>query len=459
MPTPAIDAHSEQSASLGILDQGGHLREADAWQPTVQSADELLRKVLPPVRWAVEGLLPEGVNLLAAKAKKGKSTLMLHIACAIAEGVKAMGHFATTGCEVLYLALEDNERRMQKRLRNMLQGEPAPKGLHFVYEWPPLDMGGDTALSAYLDAHPAIHVVVADTLEHIRPKRRSPTGSYADDYSSVRGLQQMASQRQPCVVAISHLRKAPAEDPFDEINATMGLLASIDNALVMRSANGLTELHRRGRDYEDDTVLALKGDAQTLLWRVEGDAATVMRSSERKAIIAELPLEGAAKKGMRPNELAEILNKPAGHVRKLLWHMLREDHPAIAKDDKGAYFTLGNGGNAGNGSAAKGSLAGQHADSEDEESVTGGVTALPMNSGAGNAPTAQKAPGQAEKTQRVTGVTGVTSVSLLNESNGHQHQPASGRPCLRCGGWLAPHPDGSGGYAPCAHCSGVGVPA
>jgi hypothetical protein len=83
------------------------------------------------------------------------------------------------------------------------------------------------------------------------------------NYSAVRGLQRFASERQVGIVALHHLRKAPAEDVFDEFNGSMGLMASVDNAIVLRTVNGVNgmlELHRRGRDYEDDTPLAIKGD-------------------------------------------------------------------------------------------------------------------------------------------------------------------------------------------------------
>lgn len=310
------------------------------WRPEPYSMRALMDEELPPVRWAVKDLFPEGVTLLAAKPKKGKTTLMMHVSAAVAAGAKACGFFATEQSEVLYLALEDNKRRMQKRMRQMMRDEAVPEGLHVIHEWLPLDAGGTDALAAYLDQQPAIHVVVVDTLEHIRPKRRSQGGSYADDYASVRGLQQLASQRQIVIVPIVHLRKAPADDPFDEINATTGLLASVDNALVMRPNAGIMELHRRGRDYEDDTVLALKGDAKTLLWSVEGKAEEVTRSAERKQIIEVLRLDARLKRkggkpvdGMMPKEIALALDKNPSTTRRLLEKLLDESTPAIRKDD------------------------------------------------------------------------------------------------------------------------------
>jgi hypothetical protein len=46
---------------------------------------------LPPVRWAVPGILPEGLSLLAGKPKLGKSWLALGLAVAKASAGVALG--------------------------------------------------------------------------------------------------------------------------------------------------------------------------------------------------------------------------------------------------------------------------------------------------------------------------------------------------------------------------------
>jgi replicative DNA helicase len=47
---------------------------------------ELWAKTFPPVRWAVPGIIPEGVTILAGSPKIGKSWLALGIAAAVASG-------------------------------------------------------------------------------------------------------------------------------------------------------------------------------------------------------------------------------------------------------------------------------------------------------------------------------------------------------------------------------------
>ena len=56
-----------------------------------KSAKDLLSRELPPVKWSVPGVLPEGVTILAGKPKMGKSWLALGLCVAVASGGYALG--------------------------------------------------------------------------------------------------------------------------------------------------------------------------------------------------------------------------------------------------------------------------------------------------------------------------------------------------------------------------------
>jgi hypothetical protein len=100
------------------------------------SAVELMTRELPPVRWVVPGMVPEGVALLASKPKLGKSWLALGLCVAVASGGAAFGNVRVEKGAALYLALEDNERRLQFRLKKILAGAEVPDGLHYSIESP-----------------------------------------------------------------------------------------------------------------------------------------------------------------------------------------------------------------------------------------------------------------------------------------------------------------------------------
>src|SRR5688500_5574448 len=54
--------------------------------PTSWSATDLMTMEFPPPRWAVPGILAEGVNLLAGPPKVGKSWMSLALGLAVASG-------------------------------------------------------------------------------------------------------------------------------------------------------------------------------------------------------------------------------------------------------------------------------------------------------------------------------------------------------------------------------------
>ena len=92
-----------------------HIKDILA-RTTIFNAQELRDKVFPPIKWAVEGFLPEGLSILAGGPKIGKSILALHLATGVAIGGCVLGKINVAKGQVLYLALEDTPRRLQERI-------------------------------------------------------------------------------------------------------------------------------------------------------------------------------------------------------------------------------------------------------------------------------------------------------------------------------------------------------
>jgi hypothetical protein len=140
------------------------------------SAPNLFRKQLSPQEWIIPGILPVGATLFTGRGKDGKSLLVWNLCIATAaEQGKALGRYDVAGGDVLYLALEDGERRGQQRLRDQMQHcgmDAPPKRLELVlWDAPRIGEGFEAALIAWLDEHPRARLVVIDILEKVRPKR------------------------------------------------------------------------------------------------------------------------------------------------------------------------------------------------------------------------------------------------------------------------------------------------
>jgi RecA-family ATPase len=145
----------------------------------ITTAKELQHMTIQPVRWAVPGILPEGLSLLAGRPKLGKSQLALNIAVSVATGTPVLGVIATEPQHVLYYSLEDPSRRVKKRLTQLVgdMGE-WPNSLGFLYDAPLLSRENEssgetllTELAAFVDDDPKVRLIVVDTLVHVLPER------------------------------------------------------------------------------------------------------------------------------------------------------------------------------------------------------------------------------------------------------------------------------------------------
>jgi hypothetical protein len=155
------------------------------------AADLVAREFKEP-KWAVPQIVAEGLTILAGKPKTGKSWAALDFAVSVAGGYSALGNIDCRQGDVLLLALEDNDRRLNQRLRAVLQSQPAPPALEIATQWRRADDGGLNDLHAWLGAHPNARLVVIDTLQMIRSDRSKTAGVYADDYQAIGRLKALA---------------------------------------------------------------------------------------------------------------------------------------------------------------------------------------------------------------------------------------------------------------------------
>ncbi len=295
------------------------------------TASDLMALDLPEARWAAEGIVPEGVSLLVSRPKLGKSYMALDLALAVATGGKALGCIPVEGGEALGLFLEDNRRRLKKRLKGLLEGAPAPKALHLFTEWRRADKGGLEELDAWLAAHAQTRIVIIDTLARFRPTNPKNSSQYAQDYDALAGLQTLAGRHQVAVLILHHDRKLGADDWIDQISGTLGLSGAADGLLGLFRPRGSQDgtLKVTGRDVEE-AEFAVHFDAGK--WTLMGRADEVNVSPERRLIIDLL----AVNPPMMPAVIASTLGKNASTVRTLLQKLV--DSGQVVRI--GAFYTL-----------------------------------------------------------------------------------------------------------------------
>ncbi len=297
--------------------KGGAERATRA--PSTITAAALVGKHFPEPRWAVEPLIAEGVTILAGAPKLGKSWAALNIAVAIALGGRAMGKLPVTAGDVLYLALEDTERRLQSRLLMVLEDAPAPDRLTIATEWPTMMEGGDAYLRAWLADHRDARLVIIDTVARNRGVVLGNQNNYSADYEAFVRYKSIADEFSVAFLLVHHTRKAGAEDPLDMVSGTNGIAGAVDTVLILKREIGRADatLYVRGRDVAE-TEHAMAFEPSSCLWTILGDARDYRISAERQAIVDLLV---GAPEPMRPKDIAEALNKKPGTVRKMLHEM------------------------------------------------------------------------------------------------------------------------------------------
>jgi len=250
------------------------------------SAQELCAKEFPPIKWAVPALIPAGAALLAGAPKIGKSWLALDISIAVASGGAVLGKIQVDPGTVLYLALEDNERRLKSRLLKRLGDAPIPDALHFKTEWPRLDQGAAERLRDWMDCHPDTRLVIVDTLARIRPPSNGKKTLYTEDYDIGKPLLDVARDYGVAILLVHHTKKGESDDPLEMVSGSFGLTGGVDNVLILQRNRGTNEasLYVTGRDIEHETKYGLGWDGLLAAWSLEGQGPQVGLSPERRRV-------------------------------------------------------------------------------------------------------------------------------------------------------------------------------
>lgn len=298
------------------------------------NGNDLIRKSFKPIKWAVDGFLPSGCTILGGNPKAGKSILALHLALAVALGGMALGKIKVQQGDVLYLALEDGQRRLQERIfaSNMLNNEkPDLSHLDFVHQIPRQHEGGIAFLRWWLQEHPNARLVIIDTLQIFRKPLSGKGHMYAEDYDAVSEIKKLADEFDVPILIIHHLKKAKEQsDWLNEFSGSQGIAGSADTlfALKRQRTDPRAILHRTGRDVEEkDFALRLDGFG----WILEGDAELFTMPEWKRQILDYLKEHSSC----TPMDLAQALNLNPATLRKNLLRLTQEG--LIKKSGFGIY--------------------------------------------------------------------------------------------------------------------------
>lgn len=320
--------------SAGAPTVGAFIPPEPQRRRTSWNAAELMATEFPPPRWAVPGLVPEGLSFLAGAPKLGKSWLALNLAVAVASGGVALGRIPVEAGDVLLLALEDVPRRLKERLTRVLAGSPPPERLTITTECEAIPDGGAERIRRWLTAHPGARLVVVDVFARVRGRSDQRASLYDQDYGAAARLKALADEFGVPFVVVHHVRKAAAEDFLDALSGTSGLAGAADAVLVLTRSRGASQatLKLTGRDVEE-AEFPLAFDASIGTWTLlEGPASDYELQDTRRRIVQYLRDEGPS----TPTRIAEALELNPNTVKVTVRRMVEAGQ--VDTDGAGHYF-------------------------------------------------------------------------------------------------------------------------
>ena len=275
-----------------------------------------MRQTFPPTKYVVPGIVPEGMTLLVAAPKIGKSWMVLGLAVELSNGGKAFGVLPIDRPRpVMYYALEDGQRRLQDRLLK-LNPEEVSHRLQFTTE---IDDGNVIkSIRDYVTVHDGLDpVVILDTLGKVMPQAPGGASAYGHDYKVLSALKATCDAVPgSSLVIVHHTRKSEGGDFLDAVSGTQGIAGAADTVLVLKR-----ERHEKRATLQVTSRDAAEGEYSLTMtengrWELDGasleDAARAAQTSKASAGVGDRMIEvietvGRHPEGISPRSLKELL--------------------------------------------------------------------------------------------------------------------------------------------------------
>ncbi|MCU1530394.1 MAG: repair protein RadA [Frondihabitans sp.] len=311
--------------------------------PAVFNASWLMEQDFPPIKYVVPGIIPEGMTLLVASPKIGKSWMVLGLALDLHAGRDAFGSIPVGRPRpVFYLALEDGPRRLQDRIR-ILKPIEINTNLTFNVSVPADDVVA--TIRNYLATHDGQDaVVILDTLGKVMPSSGSKT-QYAADYDFLGALKSTCDAVPgSSLIIVHHTRKLGGEDFLDAVSGTNGIAGSADTVLVLKRDRQAQDgtLHVTSRDaHEGEYAVNLTDGRWTLVGGSIQDAARAAQTAQQTSGVGDrmadiITVIGRYEEGISVQDIKVLLpNIPVGQVDTYLKRAVEAER--IVRTSRGRY--------------------------------------------------------------------------------------------------------------------------
>ena len=229
-------------------------------------AETLYYKPLEHPKMLIDGVLSDGLAIMAGDSKIGKSWMVLWMCLQISQGEPVWG-LPTRKTDVVYLALEDREWRVQQRMQDLT--DTPPDNLHFGFSCGQLGAELESQIEDVLKDYPSTGLLFIDTLQMVRDNVSAKVNAYAQDYKDLSSLKKIADNHGICIFVVHHTRKErDGGNIFNDMTGSTGIMGVADTGMILRKDDRFGDnatLCITGRDVEEKK---LKMQMRGVKWEI-----------------------------------------------------------------------------------------------------------------------------------------------------------------------------------------------
>lgn len=211
----------------------------------------------------IDGVLSDGLAIMAGDSKIGKSWMVLWMCLQISKGEPVWG-LPTRKTDVVYLALEDREWRVQQRMQDLTDNPP--DNLHFGFSCGRLGAELESQIEDVLKDYPSTRLLFIDTLQMVRDNVSAKVNAYAQDYKDLSALKKIADNHGICIFVVHHTRKErDGGNIFNDMTGSTGIMGVADTVMILRKDDRFgdnTTLCITGRDVEEKKLKMQKPSSE-----------------------------------------------------------------------------------------------------------------------------------------------------------------------------------------------------
>mgnify|MGYP000009510833 FL=1 len=215
-------------------------------------AETLYYKPLEHPKMLIDGVLSDGLAIMAGDSKIGKSWMVLWMCLQISKGEPVWG-LPTRKTDVVCLALEDREWRVQQRMQDLT--DTPPDNLHFGFSCGQLGAELESQIEDVLKDYPSTGLLFIDTLQMVRDNVSAKVNAYAQDYKDLSSLKKIADNHGICIFVVHHTRKErDGGNIFNDMTGSTGIMGVADTGMILRKDDRFGDnatLCITGRDVEE----------------------------------------------------------------------------------------------------------------------------------------------------------------------------------------------------------------